>query len=246
MPLQYGELARRRLDRLEEIFGGSCFCQNDVAAALGVSLQTAGTVCRFGVREGRLTFVCRAADETADSTSPFKYYSFDPEADSRDVVDAFDPIPFDERSLEIQLVGEDRRRWLEVKNQIMQNAQEAAYSYARKVLFDSCSVSIEIRRAGSVVLTTRAILAEVHYEDADPSDAQAFANFVDVLIYGSNVYTPTTGDVVTVTRTGETFVARPVASNLWRYDDPYKLVLRFHAQRRAVPSGSGSGGGANG
>lgn len=243
MPLQYGELARRRLDRLEEIFGGACFCQNDVAAALDVSLQTAGTVCRVGVEDGRLTLVCRAANVYAESTSAFNYYSFDPTATACDVVDAFDPIPFDERSLEIQLVGEDRERWLEVKNQIMMNAQENAYSYARKVLFDSCSVSIEIRRAGAVVLSTRAILAEVHYEDADPTDAQSFANFVDVLIYGSNVYTPTTGDVVTVNRTGETFVARPVASNLWRYDDPYRLVLRFHAQRRAVASGSGSGGG---
>ena len=124
------------------------------------------------------------------------------------------------------------------------NFQESAYTYARGVLFDACGVSIAIKRGGSTILTTRAILASTKYEDADPTDGQAFVNFVDVLLYGSNAYTPTTGDVVEVTGTCETFIVRPIMQSLWKWDDPYRLIMRFYAQRRAVPSGSGSGAGS--
>lgn len=124
------------------------------------------------------------------------------------------------------------------------NAQESAYRYARTVLFDACGASIDIRRSGASVLKTRAILAQTKYEDSDPTTGAAYSNFVDVLIYGSNQYTPTTGDVVVVEATGETFVVKPILSNVWKWDDPYRLVLRFYAQRRAIETASGSGEGA--
>lgn len=120
------------------------------------------------------------------------------------------------------------------------NYQESAYRYARQILFDACGESVKITRAGVQILSAQAILAQTKYEDADPAEGQAFANFVDVLIFGSNNYTPKTGDIVTVSDTGCTFVARPVASNLWKYDDPYNLVLRFHAQRRDVVTSGGA------
>ena len=121
------------------------------------------------------------------------------------------------------------------------NAQESAYRYARTVLFDACGVSIDIKRSGASVLETRAILAQTKYEDSDPTTGAAYSNFTDFLIYGSNQYTPTTGDVVTVVDTGETFVVKPVYSNVWKWDDPYRLILRFYAQRRAIEAASGAG-----
>lgn len=124
------------------------------------------------------------------------------------------------------------------------NAQENAYRYARQVLFDAAGVSISIKRGDVALMSTRAILAQTKNEDADATSGQAFANFVDVLVFGSTGYQPQTGDVVELPTTGESFVVRPIASNLYRYDDPYRLVLRFYAQRRAVASASGSGAGA--
>lgn len=116
----------------------------------------------------------------------------------------------------------------------MINFQESAYRYARRILFDACGESVTITRGGVELLSATAILAQTKYEDADPADGQAFANFVDVLLFGSTNYAPKAGDVVTTNDNGAKFVVRPVASNLWKYDDPYNLVLRFHAQRRDV------------
>ena len=115
------------------------------------------------------------------------------------------------------------------------NAQENAFKYARGVIFDACGVSIEIKRGGLTIKSARAVLAQTKYEEVDPSAGQAFANFVDVLLYGSVGYIPKTGDIVEIVDTGETFVVRPIASTLWKWDDPYRLVMRFYAQRRAMP-----------
>lgn len=114
------------------------------------------------------------------------------------------------------------------------NVQESAYRYARQILFDAAGVSISIKRGDASLMQTRAILAQTKDEDADATSGQAFANFVDVLVFGSTGYRPQTGDVVEIPSTGEAFVVRPIASNLYRWDDPYRLVLRFYAQRRAV------------
>lgn len=115
------------------------------------------------------------------------------------------------------------------------NAQKHAYEYNRKILFESCGVRVSIKRGGVPILSTDAILATTKYEDADPTDGLAFVDFVDVLIYANADYTPQTGDVVDVI-SGDSYVAKPVASNLWKYDDPYNLVVRFHAQRRTITS----------
>ena len=114
------------------------------------------------------------------------------------------------------------------------NAQENAYRYSRGVIFDACGVSIVIKRAGLSIVNARAVLAQTKYEDADPTTGQAFVNFVDVLLYGSVTYTPQTGDVVEIPGTGESFVVRPILSTLWKWDDPYRLVKRFYAQRREI------------
>lgn len=113
------------------------------------------------------------------------------------------------------------------------NYQQRAYVHNRDVLFRTSSVGVSIERGGALVLETRAILATLKYEDADGTAGQAFANSMDVLIKGSEPYEPKTGDVVRVSG-GDAYVVRPFAHEIWKYDDPYNLVVRIHAQRRTA------------
>ena len=113
------------------------------------------------------------------------------------------------------------------------NYQQRAYEHNRDVLFRTSSVGVSIERGGALVLETRAILATLKYEDADRTSGQAFTNSMDVLIRGSELYEPKTGDVIRVA-SGDTYIVRPFANEIWRYDDPYNLVVRIHAQRRSA------------
>jgi len=113
------------------------------------------------------------------------------------------------------------------------NYQRNAYTYNTDTLFRLASVELTVERNGELVLASRGILAKLKYEDADGTAGQAFANSMDVLIKGSEPYEPKTGDVVRVSG-GDAYVVRPFAHEIWKYDDPYNLVVRIHAQRRTA------------
>lgn len=111
------------------------------------------------------------------------------------------------------------------------NLQKGAFEHLRRELFRACAVEATIKRGAQTVATTSVVVTKTNYEDADVRDAKTFANSVDVLILGSVEYVPTVGDVVTVD--AGSFVVRPFLNEIWKWDDPYNLVKRFHAQRRA-------------
>jgi hypothetical protein len=113
------------------------------------------------------------------------------------------------------------------------NYQRNAYTYNTDTLFRLASVELTVERNGELVLASRGILAKLKYEDADRTSGQAFTNSMDVLIRGSELYEPKTGDVIRVA-SGDTYIVRPFANEIWRYDDPYNLVVRIHAQRRSA------------
>lgn len=113
------------------------------------------------------------------------------------------------------------------------NYQQRAYEHNRDVLFRTSSVELTVERNGELVLASRGILAKLKYEDADRTSGQAFMNSMDVLIRGSELYEPKTGDVIRVA-SGDAYVVRPFAHEIWKYDDPYNLVVRIHAQRRTA------------
>ena len=100
-------------------------------------------------------------------------------------------------------------------------------SYLRRQLLENASDEITVERNGDLVGTFRAVVAKSEFEDADREGRRVNVYVVDCLIPGETEYSPQKGDVVRYNN--QRYVVRPLGKEVWRWDDPYKEMMRVHA-----------------
>lgn len=115
----------------------------------------------------------------------------------------------------------------------MQPLQKSDIADLRDALFADCALDVTIKRNGTVVAQLAGVVAKMKFEDADKSAGRAFTNFVDFLFYGDSGYAPQTGDLLALDDSRE-YIVKPVSNDTWKWDDPYDLIKRVHAQRRTI------------
>ena len=120
------------------------------------------------------------------------------------------------------------------------NLQAQAIQTLRDQLFFCNGVAAKVTRAGNVALETKVVPVKRKTQDADLSSGATYVDTVDILFDGRDDYSPVVGDSVELfdhESDGETastvYVVKQIQKELWRWDDPYKIVRRVHVQRRS-------------
>ena len=114
----FSQVKEERLDRLQEYVGGALFTKPDAMKALGITDKAAGELNRYGVRTRRIKLVATAhALQQIEAPQPcFDTFSFDFTKTEDDAFAPFDPIPKEERTLDLQLIDDALLRYYEVRN----------------------------------------------------------------------------------------------------------------------------------
>lgn len=111
------------LIRASEIFQTNVFTCKDIQNALGVSKSCSESLVRRGIKGGVIFELAkkRDFDDLFDSYDIYfaAVYSFDKNRDFADAVNYFnlEPIPSNQITLDVQLLGETYKRYLDVRNQ---------------------------------------------------------------------------------------------------------------------------------
>ena len=112
-----GPIWQERFNKLKAAFGDSVFTSYDAADVLGVSKNYTFNALWYYEKIGKIKLVVRSLDlaDVAGTSAVTNYYSFDFSKEKDEVIDAiatqYDPVPLEERTLEIQLFGEERERY---------------------------------------------------------------------------------------------------------------------------------------
>lgn len=106
------------IDKLKAAFEDSIFSYVDAGKVLNVAPYTAACVIRYGREVGKIkrviTSLRLALYVGGQYGQPRHLYSFDLNKEEHDALDAFDPIPANERALDIQLKGDEFMRYLDI------------------------------------------------------------------------------------------------------------------------------------
>ncbi len=121
------------------------------------------------------------------------------------------------------------------------NLQAQAIQTLRDQLFFCNGLDATVTRAGNVALVTKVVVVKRKTQDADLSSGATYVDTVDILFDGRDDYSPVVGDLVEifdhVNESGEiastSYIVKQIQKELWRWDDPYKIVRRVHVQRRS-------------
>lgn len=104
------------INQLEAKLQDDVFNTSVAARLLGVSRAIAAAALRQAVTLKRVKILLTPCTfgRYISGAHPCHVFSFDFTKDENDALDAFDPIPVDKRSLDIQLIGDERKRYLEL------------------------------------------------------------------------------------------------------------------------------------
>lgn len=105
------------------------------------------------------------------------------------------------------------------------------YQYLRKRLYENATTVIEITRGGESLGTFESIMARTKFEDVDGTQRRIIMFIIDFIVRGDSGYAPQNGD--RILHDGRVFVVRPCGKESWRYDDPYKTMIRIHTREEA-------------
>lgn len=100
-------------------------------------------------------------------------------------------------------------------------------AYLRRQLLENASDSVTVERNGTEIGTFQAVVAKSEFEDADREGRRVNVYVVDFLIPGESNYRAQKGDVIIYD--SQQYVVRPLGKEVWRWDDPYKELMRVHA-----------------
>jgi hypothetical protein len=100
--------------------------------------------------------------------------------------------------------------------------------FLSKQLLDNASDPITISRGGVTLYEGDAVVAKSEFEDVDREGRRVNVYVVDFIIPGDSGYEPDRGDLVTYN--DGAYSVRPLGKEIWRWDDPYKEMMRIHAQ----------------
>ena len=84
------------------------------------------------------------------------------------------------------------------------------------------------RGAETLLDSIPVVLARSEFEDIGENGRRYTVYLTDVLISGSLNYRPAKGDRITIN--GAVYIVRPMGKELYRFDDPYKTLVRVHTQ----------------
>lgn len=94
-------------------------------------------------------------------------------------------------------------------------------------LLTNASEPITISRNGETLYEGDAVVAKSEFEDVDREGRRVNVYVVDFIIPGTD-YDPERGDLVAYN--DGAYAVRPLGKEIWRWDDPYKKMMRVHAQ----------------
>ena len=111
---------KRRCNLLREVFGDSLFTAAEAAPILGLTTNSITHVFKILARRRLVFCVAHSMDlREYNPTSTSNYYSFNGNWTLDDVIDEIcaknDPVPEEDRTLEIQLFGDERKRYEEIR-----------------------------------------------------------------------------------------------------------------------------------
>lgn len=98
------------------------------------------------------------------------------------------------------------------------------------------AVVVRIERDGETLLETSGILSQPTAEDFGVAERRAERRLVDVLLRGDCGYVPKADDKFWIS-TGpfsnvrEPYRVAPLGDEVFRFDDPYEISMRVHAQK---------------
>lgn len=115
-----------RLAKLRELFGSGFFTTSEVKNALDFqTLSAAHDFLTAAVKKGELLKVASGLDLKEYLGNAENVYSFDRTKTVDDVLERFDPIPPEERTLEVQVVGPERERYEQIRTAIQNRIIES-------------------------------------------------------------------------------------------------------------------------
>ncbi|MBQ9372154.1 MAG: hypothetical protein IJU03_08185 [Thermoguttaceae bacterium] len=110
----------------------------------------------------------------------------------------------------------------------MTNYFKNGVAFLRDQLIKNASDPIVVSRNGQTLYTGESVVAKSEFEDVDREGRRVNVYIVDFLIPGASGYEPERGDLVVYN--GGAYSVRPLGREIWRWDDPYKEMMRVHAQ----------------
>ena len=115
-----------RLAKLRELFDSGFFTTSEVKSALGFrTLIAAYDFLEAAAKNGELKKVASGQELKNYVTGAENVYSFDRTKTVDDVLERFDPIPPEERTLEVQVVGPERERYEQIRTAIQNRIIES-------------------------------------------------------------------------------------------------------------------------
>ena len=98
------------------------------------------------------------------------------------------------------------------------------------------AVVVRIERDGETLLETSGVLSRPTAEDFGAAERRAERRLVDVLLRGDCGYVPKADDrfwIASVPFSGvrESYRVAPLGDEVFRFDDPYEISMRVHAQK---------------
>lgn len=101
--------------------------------------------------------------------------------------------------------------------------------YLRSKLLANAGTTATVSRGTETLLDSiPVVLARSEFEDIGENGRRYTVYLTDVLISGSLNYRPVKGDRITIN--GAVYIVRPMGKELYRFDDPYKTLVRVHTQ----------------
>lgn len=101
--------------------------------------------------------------------------------------------------------------------------------YLRSKLLANAGTTATVSRGAETLLDSiHVVLARSEFEDVGENGRRYTVYLTDVLISGSLNYRPAKGDKITIN--GAVYIVRPMGKELYRFDDPYKTLVRVHTQ----------------
>ena len=101
--------------------------------------------------------------------------------------------------------------------------------YLRSKLLTNAGTTATVSRGAETLLDSiPVVLARSEFEDIGENGRRYTVYLTDVLISGALNYRPAKGDKITIN--GAVYIVRPMGKELYRFDDPYKTLVRVHTQ----------------
>lgn len=102
--------------------------------------------------------------------------------------------------------------------------------YLEEKLLENAATTASITRGAETLFENiPVVLARSEFDDIGENGRRFTVYLTDVLVSGSLNYRPAKGDKITIDSAA--YIVRPMGKELYRYDDPYKTLVRVHTQQ---------------